>query len=227
MRIEKTHDWNLTPREAAALQERLREMVVARDDFSRVELVAGADAAFDKKAGLSFGAVVVFEFPSMREIERKAAARKLEFPYVPGLLSFREIPVLLEAFAKLEHKPDLIMFDGQGMAHPRRFGLACHAGVLLDIPSIGCAKSRLTGEAEEPGIEPGDRSALRDDDEIIGAVLRTRRNVKPVFVSIGHRVSLDSALKYTMACCNGLRIPVPTRIADRYVGEFKGERPHS
>lgn len=221
MRIEKTHDWNLTPREAIALQERLREKVIARDDFGRVELVAGADAAFDKKAGLAFGAVVVFEFPSMREVERKAAARKLEFPYAPGLLSFREIPVLLDAFAKLEHGLDLIMFDGQGLAHPRRFGLACHAGVLLDIPSIGCAKSRLTGKAEEPGRERGEWSPLRDKDDVVGAVLRTRRGVKPVYISIGHRVSLDAALKFATACCDGLRIPVPTRAADRYVSEFK------
>lgn len=221
MRIEKTHDWNLTPKEAAALQERLRDRVIARDDFGKVELVAGADAAFDKPKNKAYGAVVVFEFPSMREVERRAAERKLEFPYVPGLLSFREIPVLLDAFAKLKNIPDIFMLDGQGVAHPRRFGLASHAGVLLDIPTIGCAKSRLTGQAEEPGNEPGEWSPLRDNDEVIGAVLRTRRNVRPIFVSVGHRVSLETSVEMAMSCCDGLRIPRPTREADRFVGEFK------
>jgi deoxyribonuclease V len=165
--------------------------------------------------------VIVYSFPELREIERAWAARPLEFPYVPGLLSFRELPALLAAMAKLRAKPDVIFCDAQGYAHPRRFGLACHLGVLLDRAAVGCAKSRLIGEHREPGRAAGSWAPLEDAGETIGAVLRTRTDVKPIYVSAGHRVALLSAIKLVLAVCDGYRIPKPTREADHFVEQLK------
>jgi deoxyribonuclease V len=224
MRIRRLHRWDVPPAEARRIQEELRERVELRDRLPRVRLVAGADAAFDAARRLAMAGVVVFEFPSLREVERARATRPLEFPYVPGLLSFREAPALLEAIAGLRRAPDVFFFDAQGRAHPRRFGLASHLGVLLDRPAIGCAKSRLIGEHREPGRRAGEFAPLMDEGEIIGAVLRTRAGVRPIYVSQGHRVSLDSAVKLALAVCDGFRIPKPTRVADQYVREFKRSR---
>jgi deoxyribonuclease V len=159
--------------------------------------------------------VVVLTFPDLELVEHAIARQPTDFPYVPGLLSFREIPTVLEALAQLATSPDLILCDGQGIAHPRRFGIACHLGWWLDRPTIGVAKSRLIGEHEEPGPEKGSWTPLRHRDEVIGAVLRTRTNVKPVFVSPGHRVSLETAIHYTLACTPRYRLPETTRHADR------------
>lgn len=203
------------------LQRELREQVVKRDDFGEIRLVAGLDAAFDKQRRRAYGAVVVLEYPSLVEVERQSAIAKLRFPYVPGLLSFRELPVLLEALDKLTHEPDLIMLDGHGYAHPRRMGLACHAGLVLNKPSIGCAKSLFIGEDRNPPNEFGACTRLMDKGEVIGAVLRTRVDVKPVYISIGHRVSLKSAIRIALTCCDGTRIPKPTREADHFVARVK------
>ncbi len=215
--------WNLTPREAMREQERLRERVILTDDFKAVRLVAGADLAFDPETNLAFAGVIVYQFPEMQEVERRMARRKLRFPYVPGLLSFREGPVLLVAFARLRTEPDLILIDGHGRAHPRLFGIACHMGVLLDKPTIGCAKSLLVGEHEEPSTKAGSTTPLWFRGERVGEVLRTRDNVKPIYVTTGHRVSLDSAVELVKQCCDGFRIPKPTREADHYVGELRRE----
>src|SRR5208337_5313389 len=181
--------WDLTPREAIRLQKSLRERVELQDRFGDVRHVAGADMAFDPETEVAFAGVIVYRLPGLEEVERRMARRKLRFPYVPGLLSFRESPVLLAAFARLRVEPDVILIDGHGTAHPRRFGIACHLGLLLDAPTIGCAKSILVGEAAEPGWKAGCTSALIDKGEQVGVVLRTRDKVRPIYVTTGHRVA--------------------------------------
>ncbi len=213
--------WNLSPRQAARLQERLRERVVLEDNFENIGYVAGADLAFDPQTDQAFAGVIVYRFPQMEEVERRAARRKLRFPYVPGLLSFREGPALLAAFARLRTEPDLILIDGHGRAHPRLFGIACHVGVLLDKPAIGCAKSLLVGTHAEPGVKAGSSAPLLYHGERVGVVLRTRAAVKPVYVTTGHRVSLDAAVRLVSQCLDGYRLPKPTRQADHYVRDLR------
>jgi deoxyribonuclease V len=179
--------------------------------------VAGADLAFDPATNVAFAGVIVYRFPEMSEVERRWVQHPLRFPYVPGLLSFRESPVLLAVFARLQTEPDLILIDGHGRAHPRLFGIACHIGLLLDKPVIGCAKSLLVGEYQEPGRARGETTPLVFKGERVGMVLRTRDNVKPIFVTQGHRVSLESAIELVSQCLDGYRIPKPTRQADHYV----------
>jgi deoxyribonuclease V len=213
--------WDLTPREAIKLQESLRERVELQDRFEDIRYVVGADMAFDPETQVAFAGVIVYRFPSLEEVERRMARRKLRFPYVPGLLSFRECPVLLAAFARLRTEPDLILIDGHGRAHPRRFGIACHIGILFDKPTIGCAKSRLVGEHQEPGKKAGSSTPLLLQGERLGVVLRTRDDVKPIYVTTGHRVSLDSAVGLVKQCVDGFRIPKPTREADHYVRDLR------
>ena len=213
--------WDLTPREAMRLQDSLRERVELQDRFGEIRFVAGADMAFDPETEVAFAGVIVYRFPGLEEVERRMARRKLRFPYVPGLLSFRESPVLLAAFARLRTEPDLILIDGHGRAHPRRFGIACHIGILFDKPTIGCAKSRLVGEHQEPGKKAGSTTPLMLEGERIGVVLRTRDDVKPIYVTTGHRVSLDSAVGLVKQCVDGFRIPRPTREADHYVRDLR------
>lgn len=217
--------WDVTPAEARQIQLSLRDRVELRDRLGRVSRVAGADVALDLARGQAIAGVVVYSFPAMEELERVSARQRLSFPYIPGLLSFREMPAILAAFERVRREPDLIFYDGQGYAHPRRFGIACHLGVVLDCPTIGCAKSRLIGEHEEPPAERGGWTPLEDNGERIGAVVRTRTNVKPIFVSQGHRVSLARAIELTLAVSDGYRIPRPTREADHFVGAVKrGEK---
>jgi len=213
--------WNLAPREAMRLQESLRERVELKDQFGEIRYVAGADMAFDPETEVAFAGVIVYRFPGLEEVERRMARRKLRFPYVPGLLSFRECPVLLAAFARLRTEPDLILIDGHGRAHPRRFGIACHIGILFDKPTIGCAKSRLVGEHQEPDERAGATAPLMLEGERIGVVLRTRDDVRPIYVTTGHRVSLDSAVGLVKQCLDGFRIPKPTREADHYVRDLR------
>lgn len=209
--------WKLTPREAIRLQGRLRERVVLEDSFKPIRYVAGADIAFDPETEVAFAGVIVYRYPSLEEVERGMARRRLRFPYVPGLLSFRETPILMAVFARLKTEPDLLFIDGHGRAHPRLFGLACHVGVLFDKPAIGCAKSLLVGEAGEPGRKAGSVAPLNFHGERVGTVLRTRDDTRPIFVTQGHRVSLATAVKLVRRCCDGYRIPKPTREADHYV----------
>jgi len=213
--------WNLTPHEAMGLQEQLREQVIWEDRFDTIRYVAGADLAFELETNLAFAGVVLYRFPELEEVERRMARRQLRFPYVPGLLSFRESPVLLAAFARLRTEPDLILVDGHGRAHPRRFGIACHLGVLFDKPAIGCAKSLLVGQYEEPASSRGATSPLVFQGERVGVVLRTRDNVKPIFVTQGHRISLQTAVRLVEQCTDGRRIPKPTREADHYVRDLR------
>ena len=239
MRLSVKHKWDVTTAEARRIQEELRERWEAKDRFGTIRTVAGLDAAFVLKGSQAFrkpsrwnitreanraiGAVVVFSYPEMRELERAYAEVPLEFPYVPGFLSFREIPALLAALSKLRRMPDLLFCDGQGYAHPRRMGLASHLGIVLDVPSIGCAKSVLIGEHGPVGRKQGDWSAIRDGEETIGAALRTRTDCRPVYISSGHRVSLETALRLTLSVGDGTRVPRPTREADRFVSQTKRE----
>ena len=211
MQYRALHSWDVTPEEARRLQNRLRTQVVKTDRFGKINTVAGVDIGF--KQDIARASVVVLSFPGLQVVDSVVTESPVRFPYVPGLLSFREIPPLLTAFTQLQTEPDLVIVDGQGIAHPRRFGLASHLGLILDKPTIGCAKSRLWGRYEEPETEHGSYTYLMDKDEVIGAVVRTRRNVKVVYISIGHRISLDSARTLTLACCRGYRLPETTRYA--------------
>ncbi len=212
------HPWDVSPKEAVAIQRRLAGQVVREGDQEDVRRIAGADISVDRTRGRGTGAVVVLSYPELAVLEVVVAEAPLTFPYVPGLLSFREAPVLREAFRKLTEPFDLLLVDGQGVAHPRRFGLACHLGLLLDVPAIGCAKSRLVGEHATPGEAAGSRTDLIDNGEVIGGVLRTRTAVKPLFVSSGHRIGQKEAEAWVLRCCRGLRLPEPTRLADKAAG---------
>ncbi len=215
LELAVTHDWDVTPREAREIQESLRGRVSRRNRLGGVRYVAGLDVAFEQRKTVARGAVVLLSLPTLEVVESHIARLPLVFPYVPGLLSFREVPVLLEALRRLSRRPDLLLCDGQGFAHPRRFGLACHLGVLTELPAVGVAKSRLIGEH---GPVPEDRGAwtdLTDRGERIGAVLRSRPGVRPLYVSSGHRIDLPTAVRYVMRCATRYRLPEPTRLADR------------
>jgi deoxyribonuclease V len=215
VKARRLHGWNLTPREAIALQARLRERVIREDRIGTVRLVAGVDVGFERDGAITRAAVAVLEFPGLGLVEKAVVRKPTRFPYVPGLLSFREAPAVLAAFERLRLTPDLILYDGQGIAHPRRFGIASHIGLALDSPTIGVAKTRLIGEHRPPPDRRGAWTPLVDAGETIGAVLRTRAGVKPVYVSIGHRVSLEAAVRWVMACTTRYRLPETTRWADR------------
>jgi len=207
-----SHPWDLSPQDAVALQQQLARHVERCDRLDSVTLVAGVDVSV--RGDRARAAVVVMRLPELTVVEQSVAERPVTFPYVPGLLSFREAPVILDALARLANTPQVLLVDGQGIAHPRRVGIASHLGILLDHPTVGCAKSRLTGTYADPTPERGSHSALLDGEEMIGAVLRTRHGVKPVFVSIGHRVSLETAVDLVLRCGGGYRLPEPTRRAD-------------
>ena len=211
-----THPWDLSPAEARALQQRLRERVRLEPLSAPVQVVGGVDVSV--RGEVARAAVVLLSFPKMEPLEAATAEVDLAFPYVPGLLAFREGPAVLAALERLRGEPDVLMFDAQGLAHPRRMGLATHIGVLLDRPSIGCAKSRLCGEHEEPPPERGGWVPLLDGEEVIGAVVRTRAGVRPLYVSVGHRVDLETAVELALACCTRYRLPEPTRWAHRVAG---------
>jgi len=215
VKSRRLHGWNLSPREAIALQAELRDRVVRTEQLGAVRHVAGVDVGFERDGAVTRAAVAVLAFPGLELVAKSVVRRPTRFPYVPGLLSFREAPAVLAAFERLRVVPDLLLYDGQGIAHPRRFGIASHVGVLLDAPTIGVAKTRLIGEHRVPPDRRGAWVPLRDGGETIGAVLRTRAGVKPLYVSIGHRVSLESAVRWTMACVTRYRLPETTRWAHR------------
>ena len=219
------HSWNLKPRAAIAVQQRLRSKVVRLGRPRQVRAVAGTDVGFERGGTIARAAVAVLSFPGLELVDYAVVRRQARFPYVPGLLSFREMPALLAALDQLRVKPDLILCDGHGLAHPRRFGLACHLGVLRGVPSIGVAKSRLVGEHGEPAQRRGAWVPLRHQAETIGAVLRSRTGTRPIFVSIGHRVSLPAAVRYVLACTTRFRLPETTRWAHRLAsgGEPNGD----
>jgi deoxyribonuclease V len=213
----------LSEAEAAALQQRLAAKVVKRDQLPKIKKVAGVDVAYDSHSERLCAAVVILDAGSLEPVETAVAEVTTSFPYLPGLFSFRELPSILKAFKRLSFPPDLVVCDGHGIAHPRRFGLASHLGVLLDVPTIGCGKTLLIGEAEEPGNHRGAWSPLIDQGEVIGCVLRTQNHVKPVYVSIGHRISLPTAREWILKLSPRFRLPETTRLADRIVRRALGQ----
>jgi deoxyribonuclease V len=218
-----SHRWDLREEEASTLQRELASLVITEDQLpAEIRTVAGVDVAYMEHGTSAFSAVAVLDVASGRVNQVVSAEANFRFPYVPGLLSFRELPVLAAAFDKLSERPDLVICDGQGIAHPRRFGLACHIGVAYDVPAIGCAKTWLTGEAGgELGFSRGSSVPLVRNGETVGAVLRTQDGVKPVYVSPGHRVSLGTSCNWTLALCRQYRLPEPIRAADQTVGRMK------
>jgi deoxyribonuclease V len=222
MRLHHLHEWNLLPSEAIALQKQLAAQVIANRpiDLNTIRLVAGVDVSV--KDNISQAAVVVVSFPDLQPVETVLASQPTPFPYIPGLLSFREGPVLEKAFEKLQHEPDMFIFDGMGIAHPRRIGIASQMGLWLQKPTIGCGKTHLIGQHSEPGAEKGAYSPLRDRNELIGVVLRTRANTKPVYISPGHLADIPTAIEAVLRCTPKYRLPEPIRLAHNAAGRFDG-----
>lgn len=207
------HNWDVSPAQAITIQEELRQQTILTDDFDQIQTVAGVDVGFDKTSNSGRAAIAVLHLPELELMETAVVEMVLHFPYVPGLLSFREIPVILKALERLSVPPDLLLCDGQGYAHPRRLGIASHLGILADIPAIGVAKTRLIGTHDTVPKRKGSWARLMDTNEVIGAVLRTRENVKPLYISAGHRVSLATSLSYVMQCVTRYKLPETTRQA--------------
>lgn len=215
MQVPQIENWPQTAKDAIQLQKQLCTQVIPTDDFHEVRYVAGVDVGFEDQGKITRAAIAVLTWPELSLHETTIARQPTTFPYIPGLLSFREIPTVLAALAQIQTTPDLLLCDGQGLAHPRRFGIACHLGVLVDLPAIGVAKSRLVGKHEPVDQTRGNWQPLIDQDERIGAVLRTRPQTKPLYISLGHRISLGSAIEYVMSCTTRYRLPETTRWADK------------
>ncbi len=241
MNYPNLHPWKVNIQEAIQIQQSLRKKIILNHALPKIQRIAGVDVAFSKDKAVC--AVCVFEsrtfldfrrtssqgkvrdeYPELKLVETIKAKKSIFFPYVPGLLTFREGPCILKAFGKLKYKPDLVLFDGQGICHPRRMGIAAHLGIVLDIPSIGCAKSRLSGVYQMPEDVKGSFSYIHDrkTKEVLGAVLRTRRQVKPLFVSSGYKISLNQAIKIVLGLCPKYRIPEPLRAAHQLAGDARG-----
>jgi deoxyribonuclease V len=207
------HSWNVSVEEAIRIQENLRSRIILKTDFSKVRTIGGGDVAYSKKRNILFSVIVVLSFPQMEILDISKAYGLVGFPYIPGLFSFREGPILIRTFQRLKRKPDVMLYDGQGIAHPRGFGLASHMGLCLDLPSIGCAKTPLVDGFVSPGSSKGSYELIRREGKEVGIVLRTKDNVKPLFVSPGHRIDLPMSIQLTLKCCRGFRIPEPLRQA--------------
>ena len=215
MRKQHIHEWNLEQDEAKALQRELAKQVIREDKLDEVRHIAGVDMAINEISGMARAAVVLLSYPELEVIEQHVYEEPIRMPYIPGLLSFREIPCILGAFDLLKQQPELVMVDGQGIAHPRRLGIASHLGLWLELPTIGCAKSILTGRHDPLSEEAGAWVPLTANHEVIGAVVRTRTRVKPMIISLGHRISLETSLRFVLDCSKGYRLPEPTRLADK------------
>src|SRR5215831_1833074 len=222
MQYRELHPWHVSITEAQRIQQRLRRSIQVGAYVHEIHYIAGADIAIVPTTPTVYAGVVVLDYATLAMVERKGIMTTTDFPYIPGLLSFREAPALLQVFAQLAMTPDVVVFDGQGIAHPRGLGIASHMGLLLDVPAIGCAKSRLTGQYEEPPPTRGAHTPLYGrQGETLGAVLRTKDRTKPIFVSVGHKMELSQALAILLHCYRGYRIPEPTRLADQYVGAMR------
>lgn len=221
MDMDALHPWHLSPREVIDLQKKLREKVSLVPLKKEPGIVAGVDVSYDRGSDIFYSGIILLTFPGMERVEEVSAQGRVTFPYIPGLLSFREGPVVLKAFEKLKTVPDVVIFDGQGIAHPRGLGIASHIGLILGIPTIGCAKTKLCGDYLEPGIEKGDCSPLILGGEEVGGVLRSRRGVKPVFVSPGHLIDIKTAVNVVLECSVKYRLPEPTRLAHLLVNRAR------
>ena len=213
MKVERLHSWQVSIAQALDIQQRLAGQVSRSNEVGTPHFIAGVDISAGKAQRMARGAVVVLNYPELRLVETQVVEAELNLPYIPGLLSFRESPLILAACEKLTATPDLVLVDGQGIAHPRRIGLASHLGLWLNTPSIGCAKSLLCGKHEMPDEEPGSYAEIIDFGETIGAALRTKTRTKPIYVSIGHKIDLQTAIHWVLECCRGYRLPEPTRLA--------------
>ena len=226
MKFRKLHRWDLTPREAITLQKKLvRRLKLTRPPPKRIELVAGADASYNRFSPIICASVVVWRPASDEVVETADAVLETHFPYVPGLLSFREAPALLAAFALLRTRPDVILVDGHGFSHPRRFGIASHLGLWLKQPTVGCAKTRLCGEYKEPSASRGSTSPLTHNEEVVGRVVRTKRGTRPLFISSGNMVDLESAVRIVLATTRGRRLPVPSLLAHAASNSLRRQQP--
>jgi deoxyribonuclease V len=223
MNWKQLHAWNVDYQEAIRIQESLRKRLILKSLQKKISIVAGADVSYSKKTKKVYAAVLVFAYPELDLLESRSSKGNADYPYVPGLLTFREAPVLMKAFTRIQTVPDVVVFDGQGIAHPRSMGLAAHCGILLDLPSIGSAKSRLIGAYDTVGMKRGSYSLLREGSRVIGAVLRTKDNVNPLFVSPGHRMDLEKSVKVTLSLCRGYRLPEPVRQAHREVNRIRSQ----
>jgi len=218
VKVSKLHSWQVDTAQASEIQERLAGQVSRSSEVDTPRFIAGADISAKRARGEARGVVVVLQYPELRLVETRVVTCELDFPYIPGLLSFREAPLVLSVCEKLSITPDILLVDGQGVAHPRRFGLASHLGLLLNLPTVGCAKSLLCGTHEPSADEQGSYAEVTDRGEIIGAALRTKVGVKPIYVSIGHKVDLQAAIHWVINCCRGYRLPEPTRLAHLAAG---------
>ena len=225
MKIKSIHSWNVSPGEAVQIQKRLAEQVKIAPLPREPEIIAGADIGWINGSPVrAFAGVVLMEFPSLRVVGEIIREGEIDFPYVPGLLSFREAPLLLELFKTLSPAPDLVFFDGHGIAHPRRLGLASHLGLFLNCPTVGCAKSKLIGNYMELDDSKGSFSSLKNSGgQVLGAAVRSRQGCKPIFISAGHLIDLDDAIRWTLHCVTRYRIPEPTRLAHNLVAQYKRE----
>ncbi len=221
MKVRTLHSWDIDYGDAVELQNQLRQQVVTEGKLQNYRLVAGADVSYSKPTNWVYAGVIVYDLKLKEPVEAATASGKSPYPYIPGLLSFREAPILLQAFRKIRTVPDVVIFDGQGIAHPRRIGLASHVGLWLDLPSVGCAKSVLVGEYEEPEHEKGAATPLVHDGEVVGMAVRTRPRVKPVYVSVGHKLDLATAVDVVLASCTHFRLPEPTRLAHLLVNRMR------
>jgi deoxyribonuclease V len=223
MQIHTLHPWNLTEAEAMTLQRELAGRIDTSPPVTKCELIAGADVSYNKYSTRVFAAVVVLRTADWSIVETQGVVGESRFPYVPGLLSFREAPVLLQAFAQVQSEPDVVMLDGQGIAHPRRLGLACHIGLWLEKPCLGCAKSLFVGRFKDLATKAGSTADLVDRGEVVGQAVRTKDGVNPVYVSAGHKIDLTSAVRWALAGSRGYRIPEPTRQAHIHVNDLRRE----
>jgi deoxyribonuclease V len=222
MKTHSLHSWKVTYPQATAIQKRLAHRVDRKNRLQTPQWVAGADISLTPGSREAFAGIVVLNARTLEIAGEYFIRGPIDFPYIPGLLSFREAPLLLKLFKKVSPAPQLVFFDGQGIAHPRRLGLASHMGLFLDCPTVGCAKSRLIGTHREPRLKKGCRTRLRDDEgQTIGSVVRTRENCKPVFISIGHQIDLETAVRWTLKCTTRYRIPEPTRLAHNRVNAYR------
>jgi len=222
MNIPFLHPWKVSPAEAREIQEKLRKRLRLRPPRAPLKTIAAGDVAYSREDDMTYAAFLLFTYPDLTFLESASAKGRASFPYVPGFLTFREAPILLKAFSRLKTRPDLILIDGQGIAHPRFMGIAAHIGLILNLPAIGCAKSRLIGTHEELAPDRGKAVPLLVGDRTAGMVLRTRAGVKPVYVSPGHKMNMETSVKIVLSLCRGYRIPEPLRQAHMFVSKLRG-----
>lgn len=221
MKYLNLHSWEVSPQEAIKIQKDLKSNISLKKSFNKIDKIAGVDVSYYQNKMIA--GVIIFEFPNLKIIERQSFVSSINFPYIPGLLTFREGPSILSAFKKIKNEPDIILFDGQGIAHPRRMGIATHLGLFLNRPTIGCAKSRLSGKYTSVGEQKGDYTPLKEGEEVLGVVLRTRKGVKPIFLSPGHKIDLPNSIEIVLKCIVKYRLPLPVREAHIFVNQIRND----